>query len=104
MSSAVNHYYSSSSQISDVRHSSRAQVTSTQPGSHALQVTGTYYLCGHALSGTKSLSPASRQSSQPSTSQDPPLEEGNILCHCDLWGGSEADTICEEKGESHRME
>jgi hypothetical protein len=106
MSPAVNHYYSSGSQISDMRHtgSSRAQVTSTQPGSHSLRVTGTYSLCDHALRGTKSVSPASPQSAQSSASQDPPLEECKFLCHCDLRGDDEADTIRAEKGEYRRME
>ena len=104
MSPAVNHYYSSGSQISDMRHSSRAQVTETQPGSHPLRVTGTYCLCSHALRGTKSLSLASRQSAQPSTSQDLPWEEKKFLCHCGLRGDDEADTIYAEKGESRRME
>jgi hypothetical protein len=106
ISPVVNHYYSSGSQISDIRHtgSSRAQVTSTQLGPHPLRVTGTYSPCGHALRGTKSLSPASRQSAQPSASQDPSLEESKFLCHCDLRGDDEADTICAEKGEYRRME
>jgi hypothetical protein len=42
MSPTVNHYYSSDSQISDIRHSRRAQVTETQPGSHPLRLTGMY--------------------------------------------------------------
>jgi hypothetical protein len=50
MSPAVNHYYSSGSQISNIRHNSRAQVTEMQPGSYPLRVTGTYYLCGAMLS------------------------------------------------------
>ena len=85
--------------MSDMRHSSHAQVASTQPGSHPLRVTGMYFHYDHALRVTKSLSPASRQSAQPSASQGPPLEEEKILCHCDLRGDDEADTIYAEKGE-----
>jgi hypothetical protein len=103
MSPAVNHYYSSGSQISDMRHSPRAQVTETQPG-YPLRLTGMYFHYDHALRGTKSLSPASRQSAQPSAFQDPPLEKIKFLRHCDLRGDDEADTTCAEKGEYRRME
>jgi hypothetical protein len=99
MSPAVNHYYSSGSQISDMRHSSRAQVTATQVGSHTLRVTGTYSLCGRVLRGSKYLSLASRQSVQRAAFQDP-LEKRKVLRHCDLRGDDEANTICGEKGEN----
>jgi hypothetical protein len=100
----ISHYYSSGSQISDIRHSRHAQVIETQPGSHQLRLTGMYFHYDHALRRTKSSSPASRQSTQPSAFQDPPLEERNFLCHRDLRGNDEADTICAEKGEYRRME
>jgi hypothetical protein len=57
MSPAINHYYSSGSQISNMRHSSRAQVTEMQPGSYPLRVTGTYYLCEVMLSQVPNVFP-----------------------------------------------